>query len=76
MPAHPPFARGPQPRLDLARLYDVSPCGPVPQACALYRGILASVASVDDMMVEIDGRNISGRYKVTLDNGETVKGNF
>lgn len=34
------------------------------------------VASVDDMMVEIDGRNLSGRYKVTLDNGETVKGEF
>ena len=37
---------------------------------------IEGVASVDDMMVEIDGRNISGRYKVTLDNGETVKGNF
>lgn len=37
---------------------------------------IEGVASVDDMMVEIDGRNLSGRYKVTLDNGETVKGNF
>ena len=37
---------------------------------------IEGVASVDDMMVEIEGRNISGRYRVTLDNGETVKGNF
>lgn len=37
---------------------------------------IEGVASVDDMMVEIDGRNLSGRYRVTLDNGETVKGNF
>ena len=34
------------------------------------------VASVDDMMVEIEGRNLAGRYRVTLENGETVKGNF
>lgn len=34
------------------------------------------VASVDDMMVQIDGRNLSGRYKVTLTNGESVKGEF
>ena len=34
------------------------------------------VASVDDMMVEIDGRNLSGRYRVTLTNGESVKGEF
>lgn len=37
---------------------------------------IEGVASVDDMMVEIDGRNLSGRYRVTLDNGETVKGSF
>ena len=34
------------------------------------------VESVEDMMVEIDGRNISGRYKVRLGNGETVQGTF
>ena len=34
------------------------------------------VASVDDMMVEIDGRNLSGCYRVTLTNGESVKGEF
>ena len=34
------------------------------------------VASVDDMMVEIDGRNLSGRYRVTLTNSESVKGSF
>ena len=34
------------------------------------------VASVDDMMVEIDGRNISGRYKVTIENGESVQGSY
>ena len=37
---------------------------------------IEGVASVDDMMVQIDGRNMSGKYKVTLDNGESVKGNF
>lgn len=34
------------------------------------------VKSVDDMMVEVDGRNVSGRYKVSLTNGETAKGAF
>lgn len=34
------------------------------------------VASVDDMMIEVDGRNLSGRYRVTLENGESVKGEF
>ena len=37
---------------------------------------IEGVASVDDMMVEIGGRNLAGRYRVTLDNGETVKGSF
>ena len=32
------------------------------------------VKSVDDMMVEVDGRNVSGRYKVSLTNGETATG--
>ena len=32
------------------------------------------VESVEDMMVEIDGRNLSGRYKVRLSNGEIVTG--
>jgi len=34
------------------------------------------VASVDDMMIEVDGRNLSGRYRVTLESGESVKGEF
>lgn len=37
---------------------------------------IEGVASVDDIMVQIDGRNLSGKYRVTLDNGESVKGNF
>lgn len=34
------------------------------------------VKEVKDMMVQIDGRNLSGRYRVTLTNGESVKGEF
>ena len=34
------------------------------------------VSSVDDMMIEVGGRNLSGRYRVTLENGESVKGEF
>ena len=34
------------------------------------------VSSVEDMVVEIDGRNFSGRYKVRLDNGEIATGAF
>lgn len=37
---------------------------------------IQGVESVEDMMVEVDGRNISGRYKVRLGNGETVQGAF
>lgn len=34
------------------------------------------VSSVEDMMVQIDGRNLSGRYKVRLTNGELATGAF
>lgn len=34
------------------------------------------VSSVEDMVVEIDGRNFSGRYKVRLSNGEIATGAF
>ena len=34
------------------------------------------VKEVKDMMVQIDGRNMSGRYKVALSDGETVTGSF
>lgn len=34
------------------------------------------VESVEDMMVEINGRNLSGKYKVRLSNGETATGAF
>lgn len=34
------------------------------------------VESVEDMMVEIEGRNLSGRYKVRLTNGEIATGEF
>lgn len=37
---------------------------------------IQGVEFVEDMMVEVDGRNISGRYKVRLGNGETVQGAF
>lgn len=34
------------------------------------------VESVEDMMVEIEGRNLSGRYHVKLEDGDTVNGDF
>lgn len=34
------------------------------------------VESVEDMMVVVEGRNFSGRYKVRLTNGEVVLGAF
>ena len=34
---------------------------------------IEGVASVDDMMVELDGRNLSGRYRVTLDNFSSLQ---
>lgn len=34
------------------------------------------VESVEDMMVVVEGRNFSGRYKVRLTNGEVVQGAF
>lgn len=37
---------------------------------------LQGVSSVEDMMVQIDGRNLSGRYKVRLTNGELATGAF
>lgn len=37
---------------------------------------IEGVESVEDMMVEISGRNLSGKYKVRLSNGETVTGAF
>ena len=37
---------------------------------------ISGVASVDDMMVQVDGRNISGKYKVTLTDGTSVSSDF
>lgn len=34
------------------------------------------VVGIEDMFVEINGRNISGRYKVRLDNGILKEGEF
>lgn len=34
------------------------------------------VEAVEDMMVQIDGRNLSGKYKVRLSSGETATGAF
>lgn len=37
---------------------------------------IQGVESVEDMMVVVEGRNFSGRYKVRLTNGEVVQGAF